>query len=81
MRSKPLCSSVCVKFDDPKATNSLKYRRLSSQFKEYVPIIAAAKRFPLNKGKGTVIAETKQISRSIDFMQNISQKSLVEILF
>ena len=62
MRSKPLCSSVCVKFDDPKATNSLKYRRLSSQFKDYVPIIAAAKRFPLNKGKGTVIAETKHFT-------------------
>ena len=62
MRSKPLCSSVCVKFDDPKAANSLKYRRLSSEFKEYVPIIAATKSFPLNNGKGTVIAETKHFT-------------------
>ena len=47
-RSKPLCSIIYVKFDDPKAGNSMKDRSL------------CAKRFPLKKGKSTVIAERKQ---------------------
>ena len=59
-RSKPLCSTVYVKLDDPKAGNSLKGRRLRGELKECVPISARAKRFPLKKGKSTVIAERKQ---------------------
>ena len=48
-RSKPLCSTIYVKFDDPKAGNSM--------MKECLPITARAKRFPSKKGKNTVIAE------------------------
>ena len=59
-RSKPLCSTIYVKFDDPKAGNSMKDRRLRGELKECVPITATAKRFPLKKGKSTVIAERKQ---------------------
>ena len=59
-RSKPLCSTVYVKFDDPKAGNSLKDRRLRNELKDCVPITARAARFPLKKGKSTVIAERKQ---------------------
>ena len=49
-----------MKFDDPKPGNSLKDRRLCDELKECVPITARAKRFPLKKGKSTVIAERKQ---------------------
>ena len=59
-RSKPLCSTVYVEFDDPKAGNSLKDRRLCGELKQCVPIIARAKRFPLKEGKSTAIAEGKQ---------------------
>ena len=59
-RSKPLCSTLYVKFDDPKAGNSMKDRRLHGELKECVPITARAKKFPLKKGKSTVIAEGKQ---------------------
>ena len=59
-RSQPLCSTVYVKFDDPKAGNSLKDRRLRGELKECRPITAREKRFPLKKGKSTVIAERKQ---------------------
>ena len=58
--SKPLCSTIYVKFNDPKAGNSLKDRRLRGDLKERVPITARAKGFPLKKGKSTVIAERKQ---------------------
>ena len=37
-RSKPLWSTIYVKFDDPKAGNSLKERRLHDKVKECVPI-------------------------------------------
>ena len=50
-----------MKFDDAKAGNSLKDRRLQGELKECVPITTRAKRFPLKKGKSTVIAERKQI--------------------
>ena len=43
-----------MKFEDPKAGNSLKDRRRHGELKECVPITA---RFPLKKGKSTVIAE------------------------
>ena len=36
----PLCSTIYVKFDDPKAGNSLKDRRFYDDLKEYVPITA-----------------------------------------
>ena len=58
-RSKPLCSTIYVKFDDPKAGNSMKDRRLRGELKECVPITARAKRFPLKKGKSTAVAEKK----------------------
>ena len=53
-RSKPLCSTIYVKFDDLKGGNSLKDRRLPLQ------VTARSKKFPLKKGKSTVIAERKQ---------------------
>ena len=59
-RSKPLCCTIYVKFDDPKAGNSLKDRRLRGELKEYIPITARAKKFLLKKGKSTAIAERKQ---------------------
>ena len=49
-----------MKFDDPKAGNSLEYRRLCGELKECVPITSRAKNFPLKRGKSTVIAERKQ---------------------
>ena len=49
-----------MKFDDIKAGSSLKDRRLHGELKECVPITARAKRFPLRKGKSTVIAKRKQ---------------------
>ena len=55
IRSKPLRSTISVKFDDLKAGNSLKDIRLHGELKDCVPIIARAKRFPLKKGKSTVM--------------------------
>ena len=55
-----------MKFDDPKAGNSLKDRRLRGELKECVPITARTKRFPLKKGKSTVIAERKQFLLILD---------------
>ena len=54
-RSKPLCNTIYVKFDDPKAGNG----KLCGELKECVPITARAKRFPLKKGKSTAVAEKK----------------------
>ena len=59
-RSKPLCSTTYVKFDDPKAGNSIKDGRLRGELKECVPNIARVKRFPLKRGKSTVIDKRKQ---------------------
>ena len=59
-RSKPLCNTIYVKFDDLKAGNSLKDIGFFGELKEYVPITARGKRFPLKKRKSTVIAERKQ---------------------
>ena len=53
-------STLYVKFDGPKAGNSLEDGRLCGELKECVPTTARAKRFPLKKGKSTVIAEWKQ---------------------
>ena len=50
-RSKSLCGTRYVKFDEPKAGNSLKDRRLRGELKKYVPVPVS-----LKKGKGTVIA-------------------------
>ena len=36
-----------MKFDDPKAGNSLKDRRLRGELKECVPVTTGTKRFPL----------------------------------
>ena len=59
-RSKRFCSTIYVEFDDPKAGNSLKDKRLCDELRECVPITTRAKKFPLKKGKSTVIAERKQ---------------------
>ena len=50
-RSKPLCSTIYVKFEDLKAGSSLKDRRLRGELKECVPITARVKTFSLKKGK------------------------------
>ena len=49
-----------MKVDDPKTGNSLKDRRLCGTLRECGPITTRAKKFPLKKGKSTVIAERKQ---------------------
>ena len=46
-----------MKFEDAEAGNFLKDRKLRSKLKECVRIIARAKRFPLKKGKSTVMAD------------------------
>ena len=48
-RSKPLFSIIYVKFDDSKAGNSLKDRRLRGELNECVPITTRAKRFLFKK--------------------------------
>ena len=48
-RSKPFCSTIYMKFGNPKFGNSLKDRMLYGELKEYVPITARANRFPLKK--------------------------------
>ena len=50
-RSDPLCSTIYVTFDESKGGNSLKDSRLRTELKEYVPVTARAKRFPLKKKK------------------------------
>ena len=60
IRSNSLCSTIYVKFDDPKAENSMKDRRLRNELKECVPVTARTKKFPLKMDKITVIAERKQ---------------------
>ena len=59
-RSKSRCSTIYLKFYDPKTCNSLKDRRPCGELKECVPVTAWAKSFPLRKGKSTIIAEGKQ---------------------
>ena len=49
-----------MKFDDPKAGNSFKNRRLCGELKECVPISATSKSFPFTKGKTTITAQRKQ---------------------
>ena len=66
MKSKPLCSAIYVKFDHPKAGNSLTDRRLHNQLNECVPIPARIKTFLLNKCISTVIAEKKQLLLILD---------------
>ena len=51
IRSNSLCSTIYVKFDDPKAGNSMKDRRLQNELKECLPITARTKKFPLKKGQ------------------------------
>ena len=55
MRSKPLCSTIYVKFDDPKAENLLKDRKwVHGELKECVPITAKAE-VSCKKGKSSTI--------------------------
>ena len=49
-----------MKFDDPKAGNCLKDKRLRGELNERVLITARTKRFSLKKVKSNVIAERKQ---------------------
>lgn len=53
-----------VKFDDPKADNSLKNKTLHGELMECVRITARTKTFPLKKGMSTVISERKQFPSS-----------------
>ena len=46
-----------MKFDEPKAGNSLKDRRLRGELKKCVQMTTRANRFPLEKGKCTAFAE------------------------
>ena len=52
--SKPLCGTICVKFDDPKLGNSMKNRGFCCELKEYVPNTTKTTRFQLKKGKSIV---------------------------
>ena len=56
----PLLGEIYVKFDDPKAGNSLKDNRLRGELKECVPIRAIVKTFPFTKGKTNVTVQRKQ---------------------
>ena len=56
----PLLGSIYVKFDDPKAGNSLKDNRLRDELKECVPISAVVKQFPFTKGKTMINVQRKQ---------------------
>ena len=60
MRSKRLCSTIITKFNDSKADNSLKDRRLCVDLKECLPLTARTTKFSVKKGKNTVIADRKQ---------------------
>ena len=54
LRSKSFCSTIYIKFVDPKAGNFLKDRRRCGELKECAPVTARTKRFPIKKGKNTV---------------------------
>ena len=73
-RSKLLCNTIYVKFDDPKVYNFLKDRRLCGVLKECVPIAVTAKSFPLKKEKSTVILERKQFALILGYAITV-QKS------
>ena len=60
MMPKILLGKIYVKFDDPKAGNDYKDRRLRGELKECVPISATSKSFPFTKGKTTITAQRKQ---------------------
>ena len=58
--NKPLLGKIYVKFDDPKAGNDYKDRRLCGELKECVPISATSKRFPFTKepvGMSSIVEE------------------------
>ena len=59
MRPKAFCSTIFVKFDDPKVGNSLKDERLCSELKEFVSITARMTRFHLKKGTSIVTDKRK----------------------
>ena len=59
-RNHPLLGTIYVKFDDPKAGNSLKDNRLCDELKECVPISAVVKQFPFTKGKTMINVQRKQ---------------------
>ena len=44
-RSKPLCSTMYVKFDDPKAGNSLKDRRIHGGWKNVYQLLLEQRGF------------------------------------
>ena len=69
-----------VKFDDPKAGNSLKDRMLRDELKECVPITARLKKFPSKKIKSTVIAERKQFLLILGHVISV-HKSEKEVLW
>ena len=59
-KNKPLNSIIYLKFDDPKAGNSRKDRRLRGELKECVPISAVTKTFPFTRNNTTIIVQRKQ---------------------
>ena len=64
MRSKRLCITVYMKFNELKTGNFLKGRRLHGELKECVSIAARTKRFP--KVKSTIVAKKKQFPVILD---------------
>ena len=72
MRSNSLCSTIYVKFDDPKTGNSMKDRRLRNQLKEYLPITARTKKFPLKKGAKSLSLLKENNSHGYLIMQLLS---------
>ena len=46
VRSNSLCSTIYVKFDDPKAGTSMKNEKFWNELKECVPITARTKKCP-----------------------------------
>ena len=78
MRSKLLCSTRYVPFDNPIAGNSPKDRRHHVELEEFEPITAKT-RFPLKKGNITAITERKQFLLILDCASTVykSQGSIV----
>ena len=58
--NKPLLGDIYVKFDDPRAGNSLKRGYLRGELKECVPISARTKPFPFTTGNTTITVQRKQ---------------------
>ena len=80
--NKTASGIIYIKFDDIKAGNKLKDRRLRGELKECVPIQPVAKRFSYKKNRGTIVVERKQFPLILAHAITIhkSQGSTVEYL-